>query len=628
MKKSCLISLAALAVTLPIGFCVGTNHVNADNNDDGSVTIDETNFPDAQFRSYVIEKIDEDGDGVLSQKEITATSRIDVAGKNISSLKGIEYFDRLEWLCCNNNSLTSLDLSQNPRLDWIDCSSNQLANLELGENDALFHLHCENNLLTKLDVSKCSELDGIICSLEDVVDHFYRDLIDTFCCYDMEDYSNMGSPTGFGYGQLYYDKNTRIIFSETPDLPDLPKFSVTIDEESFPDSSFRQFVTRYDENGDGSLDQDELYYIDTICVDSLSIKSLKGIEYFNNLKYLYCNYNELTVLELQSNDNLTVLSCIENNLSVICLAKSSLTDLLEEPPFSDKDGCRLRIGDNNTMCFWYEISECALFYDVGVQFVYGGDYSRGYTKALVGSFIERLYTIALNRPSEKEGKDYWVDQVEGAKASGGACARFFLLEADEFLNRGISDEDFVETLYKTFFDRASEAGGKDYWVGELKNGTKSREDVINGFIDSTEWCNLCASYGVLSGAPSAKADKSSESAKNFATRLYTCCLKRDPEAAGLKYWGLALTNLEKSGYEAAKFFFTSDEFKNMKTSNEEYVTRLYTTFMDREPEKEGFNYWVGELKKGMSRDEVLDSFARSQEFVNICVEYKIKRGSI
>ena len=96
----------------------------------------------------------------------------------------------------------------------------------------------------------------------------------------------------------------------------------------------------------------------------------------------------------------------------------------------------------------------------------------------------------------------------------------------------------------------------------------------------------------------------------------------------IPYWSLALTNLEQTGCSAAKFFFMGDEFVNFKTTNEEFVTRLYTTFMDREPETAGFKYWFGELKKGKSREDVMSSFAQCQEFANICAKYGIERGEI
>ena len=246
----------------------------------------------------------------------------------------------------------------------------------------------------------------------------------------------------------------------------------------------------------------------------------------------------------------------------------------------------------------------------------------------IADFIERLYTVALDRPSDASGKAYWVREITNGNKTGADCARGFLVDTPEFQNRGLNDDKFVETLYQTFFGRASEASGKAYWMGRLKDKSATRLDVILNFIDSKEWCNICADYGVKSGAPTAKAEKASKNAIKFATRLYTECLGRDPETAGLNYWSLALTNLEQTGYSAAKQFFTSKEFRNFNTTNEEYVTRLYTTFMGREPEADGFKYWVGELNKGADRDYILAKFASTPEFANICKSYGIDRGDI
>ena len=68
------------------------------------------------------------------------------------------------------------------------------------------------------------------------------------------------------------------------------------------------------------------------------------------------------------------------------------------------------------------------------------------------------------------------------------------------MERNLKTEDFVEILYRMLFDRASEPNGKKYWVDAINNGTKTRAEVVNDFIESTEWCNVCAEYGIESGA--------------------------------------------------------------------------------------------------------------------------------
>ena len=240
-------------------------------------------------------------------------------------------------------------------------------------------------------------------------------------------------------------------------------------------------------------------------------------------------------------------------------------------------------------------------------------------------FVERLYVVALNRPSEPEGKEFWCTHVGNGDLNGAQCANEFLL-SKEFNDRNLSNEDFLKVLYKTFFDRDASADpdGFNFWMNSLK--TEGRDKVVDGFINSTEWCNICASYGVKSGATRAKATIASKNAIDFATRLYTCCLGRTAEEDGLKFWSLGLTNLEVSGYEAAKQFFESAEFKGFKTSDEEYLRRLYTTFMGREADTDGLNYWLKTMSDGMSREQVLIEFAKSKEFSEICNTYAINRG--
>ena len=238
--------------------------------------------------------------------------------------------------------------------------------------------------------------------------------------------------------------------------------------------------------------------------------------------------------------------------------------------------------------------------------------------------VERLYVVALGRDSEPEGKKFWCDEVQSGRRTGSDCALGFLL-SEEFINKGLTNDEFVEVLYKTYFDRASEAEGKAYWVNALNSGSMDRITVIRCFADSREWCDVCARYGVKSGAPTAKATVASSNATKFATRLYTECLGRDAEEDGLKYWSLALTNLEKTGTLAAKEFFYSDEFVGKNTTNEAYVKCLYRTFMGRDAEDDGLNYWVGQLEKGESRASVLEGFANSKEFTEICASYGIDR---
>ena len=111
----------------------------------------------------------------------------------------------------------------------------------------------------------------------------------------------------------------------------------------------------------------------------------------------------------------------------------------------------------------------------------------------------------------------------------------------------------------------------------------------------------------------------------FVKRLYNDVLGREAEADGLKFWSIGISSLEIKGSYAAHEFFYSREFVELNLEDGEYVRRLYRTFMGRDPEKEGFEHWVNELKNGKSRDDVFNFFANCEEFTKICEDYSIER---
>ena len=117
MKKKRFISmLICIAMVVTMAPCI----VSAA---DG-VAINATNFPDENFRNYVLSNYDKNRNNSLDASEIATTKTIFVPRKSISSLEGIEYFTALTSLYCTDNLLTSLDVSNNTALTYLGCSNN------------------------------------------------------------------------------------------------------------------------------------------------------------------------------------------------------------------------------------------------------------------------------------------------------------------------------------------------------------------------------------------------------------------------------------------------------------------------------------------------------------------------
>ena len=103
----------------------------------------------------------------------------------------------------------------------------------------------------------------------------------------------------------------------------------------------------------------------------------------------------------------------------------------------------------------------------------------------------------------------------------------------------------------------------------------------------------------------------------YVARIYTKALGRAAEPAGLNYWVGEINAKRRTPVQVAEEFFFAPEFVNKKLSNTEYVKVLYRTFMGREYDKGGLDYWVGRLNKGESRKSVLEAFAGCPEFRKI-----------
>lgn len=113
----------------------------------------------------------------------------------------------------------------------------------------------------------------------------------------------------------------------------------------------------------------------------------------------------------------------------------------------------------------------------------------------ITNFVDRFYTTVLNRNSEPSGQIYWVDSLSTGTRAGADVARGFVF-SQEFTNRNLDNSAYLNTLYSAFFNRPADIGGYTDWLLKLNNGT-SRSNILDGFIFSQEFKNLCGTYSIL-----------------------------------------------------------------------------------------------------------------------------------
>ena len=159
------------------------------------------------FKAYLVENFDTDGDGEISRDEAELITAIECENLGLTSLEGVRNLTNLQTLHCSYNAIETLDVSGmtsltellcdhnlitdlnvsgctslnniecnsnaigelnladcRNTLTTITCNENKLARLDLTNFDKLFHLNCDDNQLTELLVDGCTALTSVDCA--------------------------------------------------------------------------------------------------------------------------------------------------------------------------------------------------------------------------------------------------------------------------------------------------------------------------------------------------------------------------------------------------------------------------------------------------------------------------------
>ena len=100
----------------------------------------------------------------------------------------------------------------------------------------------------------------------------------------------------------------------------------------------------------------------------------------------------------------------------------------------------------------------------------------------------RLYNAAFARFPDTDGLKYWIDQFSSGKNTRRVVAQSFLGSAEftEKYGSNVSDETYVNNLYKNVLGRDADTEGLNYWVGNLSSGIETRYEALLGFAESAE----------------------------------------------------------------------------------------------------------------------------------------------
>lgn len=100
--------------------------------------------------------------------------------------------------------------------------------------------------------------------------------------------------------------------------------------------------------------------------------------------------------------------------------------------------------------------------------------------------VARLYWSFFLRAPEAAGLDYWVAQKAGGKGLHTIAGQFAQSQEFKTLYGSLADSAFVTLVYQNVLQRDPAPDEVAYWSGQLASGAKSRGSVMVGFSESAE----------------------------------------------------------------------------------------------------------------------------------------------
>jgi hypothetical protein len=142
---------------------------------------------------------------------------------------------------------------------------------------------------------------------------------------------------------------------------------------------------------------------------------------------------------------------------------------------------------------------------------------------------------------------------------------------------------FVKQQYRDFLSREADAAGTDYWVAvllpkaETRQAVVPRAQLVQTFLESDEFGGMVAPVA----------------------RLYFAYFLRVPDSDGLTYW-IGRHRAGDSLLKISDAFATSPEFvaRYGSLTDAQFAQRVYTNVLAREPDAVGLAYWIGQLAEG------------------------------
>ncbi len=243
---------------------------------------DETGIPDVNFYNALLNAGDSNHDGVLTEEELAAITKLDASRKSITDITGLEYCTSLLSLNLSNNQITDVTPLRNlDKIKELDITYNNISDLSPLKDSPLTERLRQYAVETQ-DTYELANLSGGGQNFYSPIKLARGNLYTTTHAKDVlpEELIN------YHYGHLTGDNGEyKELLGQTWILYDYSEDEeIKNDETGIPDANlYKILLETGDANNDGVLTRYEANRITKVNASGLGITSIEGIQYLNGV---------------------------------------------------------------------------------------------------------------------------------------------------------------------------------------------------------------------------------------------------------------------------------------------------------------------------------------------------------
>lgn len=273
------------------------------------------------FKAYLVENFDTDGDGEISRDEAELITAIECEDLGLTSLEGVRNLTNLQTLHCSYNAIATLDVSGMTSLTELLCDHNLITDLNVSDCTSLSSIECNSNAIGELNLADCrNTLTTITCNenklarldLTNFDKLFHLNCDDNQLTELLVDGCTALTSVDCASNQL-----TTLDFRQTPLIGEVYCSNNKLTSVLFPENSMMGTF----ECGGNQLTTIDLRNCPHLASLTLAMNKLTSlsVNYLKDLTFIDCTYNSLRSLDLTNLPNMNFVHCDNTGMEVLYL---------------------------------------------------------------------------------------------------------------------------------------------------------------------------------------------------------------------------------------------------------------------------------------------------------------------